>query len=374
LKAGQKNMDNDFLNRLLVLAMQIQQIPAPTMDEKKRAEFVRDLFIKERLLDVSSDPVGNVFARLAGRGTGRPLIISAHLDTVFPRNTSLHSTREADRIYGPGIGDNSLGVASLFGLSWLLRERDVDLLGDIWFVANVGEEGLGDLCGMKAVVERFGSNVEAYLVLEGTALGHVYYRAIGVRRYRVTVRTVGGHSWSDYGQPSAVHELAHLVTQITSLPVPANPRTTLNVGVINGGTGINVVASEARLELDLRSETMETLSNLVRRVEDVIHSAKQDGVTVEMEVIGERPAGEIAVDHPLVRLADECLSAQGLNATFTSGSTDANAPLSLGYPALVLGISTGGGAHTVHEFIDTRPVDKGMEQLVSFVSRVWLVT
>ncbi len=364
-------MDNDYLNRLLVLAIQIQQIPAPTMDEKDRAEFIRGLFIKEGLLDVSSDFTGNVYGRLAGKGTGQPLIISAHLDTVFPRNTSLHATREEGRIYGPGIGDNSLGIAALFGLLWLLHEREVNLSGDVWFVANVGEEGLGDLRGMKAVVERFRSNVHAYLILEGTALGHVYHRAIGVRRYRVTVLTVGGHSWSDYGRPSAVHELAHLVTQITALSVPANPRTTLNVGLISGGTGINVLASEAKLELDLRSERMEALSNLVQQVEEKIRSANQEGVTVEMDIIGERPAGEIAVDHPLVRLADDCLSAQGLKATFTSGSTDANVPLSMGYPALVLGITTGGGAHTVHEYIDTKPVDKGMEQLESFVSRVW---
>ncbi len=366
-------MDNDYLNRLLVLAIQIQQIPAPTNDENQRTKFVRELFVKEGLLDVSTDVVGNVFGRLAGKGTGKPLIISAHLDTVFPRQTSLHATREEARIYGPGIGDNSLGVAALFGLLWLLRERDVYPEGDIWYVANVGEEGLGDLRGMKSVVQRFGSKVHTYLILEGTALGHIYHRAIGVRRYRVTVMTVGGHSWSDYGQPSAVHELAHLVTQITALPVPANPRTTLNVGLITGGTGINVLASEAKLELDLRSETMEALSNLIQRVEEKIKSANREGVTVEMDVIGERPAGEIPVDHPLVRLADECLTAQGLKASFTSGSTDANIPLSLGYPALVLGITTGGGAHTVHEYIDTKPIEKGMEQLASFVSKVWEV-
>lgn len=364
-------MDNDFLNRLLVLAHQIQQIPAPTLDEIQRAEFVHKLFQGEGLLDVSTDNIGDVFGRLPGIGADRPLIITAHLDTVFPRSTSLYSTREEGRIYGPGIGDNSLGVAALFGLSWLLRERGVELPGDIWFVANVGEEGLGDLCGMKKVVERFGSDTRAYLVLEGTALGHIYHRAVGVRRYRVTVMTLGGHSWSDYGHPSAVHELAHLVTEITSIPVPANPRTTINVGLITGGTGINVLASEAKLELDLRSEATGALTSLVQRVEEIIRAANHEGVTVEMDVIGERPGGEIALEHPLVRLADECLTGQGFRTVFTSGSTDANIPLSLGYPALVLGITTGGGAHTVHEYIDIKPVEKGMEQLVGFVSRVW---
>ena len=364
-------MNNPYVKRLLDLAIQIQQVPAPTLDEEKRSDYVHGLFLSEGLQDVSTDAINNVFGRLAGRGKKQPLIVSAHLDTVFPRNTSLHFTREEDRIYGPGIGDNSLGVAALFGLVWLLRERKISLQGDIWFAANVSEEGLGDLRGMKAVVERFGSNIQAYLVLEGTAFGHVYHRAIGVRRFRITVTTAGGHSWSDYGQPSAVHELAQIVTQITALSLPTHPRTTLNVGLINGGTGVNVLASGAGLELDLRSETPEALNDLVQRVEEKINSANREGVTVETEVIGHRPAGEIGVDHPFVRLADECLSMQGVRAEFTSGSTDANIPLSLGYPALVLGITSGGGTHTVHEYIDTAPVEKGMEQLVSFVSRVW---
>jgi acetylornithine deacetylase/succinyl-diaminopimelate desuccinylase-like protein len=286
-------------------------------------------------------------------------------------NISLHVTREEDRIYGPGIGDNSLGVAALFGLLWVLRERKEKPAGDIWLVANVGEEGLGDLRGMKAVTDRFGADVLAYLVLEGAALGHVYHRAVGVRRYRVSARTAGGHSWSDYGQPSAVHELARLVTQITALPVPTHPRTTLNVGLISGGTGVNVLASEATLELDLRSESVDTLNELIGQVEQKITSANRDGVTIAMETIGQRPAGEIALNHPLVKLAGECISEKGLNPVFTSGSTDANVPLSLDYPAVVLGITTGGSAHTVHEYIDVAPVKSGMEQLTEFVSRVW---
>lgn len=363
----------DFIEHLLDLAVQIQQIPAPTFDENQRAEFVRGLFVKEKLSDVSIDSLNNVYGRwIADGGRGKPLIISAHLDTVFSRNTSLHCTREEDRVYGPGIGDNSLGVAAFFGLLWMLRERKVNLDGDIWFVANVCEEGLGDLRGMKGVTDRFGADVQAYLVLEGTAFGHVYHRAVGVRRYRVTTQTVGGHSWSDYGQPSAVHELARLVTQITALPVPTQPRTTLNVGLISGGTGVNVLASEATLELDLRSEGMEALNLLIAQVEEKINAANQNGVTVQMDVIGQRPAGEISVDHSLVKLAEQCLTAQGIKAVLTSGSTDANIPLSRGFPAIVLGITTGGGAHTVHEYINVEPVASGMEQLAEFVSRVWV--
>jgi tripeptide aminopeptidase len=360
---------NNTIERLLELTIQIQQTPAPTFHERTRAELVRALFLKEQLGDVATDEADNVYARLPGQGKSLPLILTAHLDTVFPLGTNLEYRRDEDMIHGPGIGDNSLGVAALFGLLWNLRERKTTLPGDIWLVANTGEEGLGNLRGMKAVVDRFGPQVKAYLVIEGTALGHVYHRAVAVRRYRVTVRGPGGHSWSDYGQPSAIHELARIVTQMTSLPVPMNPRSSLNVGMISGGTGVNVLAPEAGLELDVRSESAEALAGLVERVEKIIRSAAGDGITATMETIGQRPAGQIADDHPLVKLAQQCLAEQGLTATFTSGSTDANIPLSRGYPALVLGVTTGGGAHTVREYIDIPPIQKGVQQLAEFVTR-----
>ncbi len=362
---------NIDVDKLLELAIQIQQIPAPTFDEKRRAAFVQQAFSREGLQDVTTDDVGNVYARLPGQGAAPPLIVSAHLDTVFPVSTALTCARDGDRLNGPGIGDNSLGVAALFGLAWALRADSAALPGDIWLAANVGEEGLGNLRGIFAVVERFGADVTGYLVIEGTALAHIYHRAIAVERYRVTVRTAGGHSWSDYGQPSAIHELARIVTQMTSLPLPASPRSSLNVGLISGGTGVNVLAPEARLELDVRSESPEALDALSRRVREIVDSANREGVSSTMEQIGKRPAGQISADHPLVQLAEQCLAGQGLKATFTSGSTDANIPLSRGYPSLVLGVTTGGGAHTVQEYVDIQPIEKGMAQLVCFVERVF---
>ena len=363
------------IQRIIELAIQIQQIPAPTFNESRRAEFVRDLFTSEGLSEVSMDEVGNVYGLLSNV-TGRKsdvklLIISAHTDTVFPLDMDLSVRREEGKVYGIGIGDNSLGVAGLVELIWMIRERNIRLNGDVWFVANVCEEGLGDLRGMKAVVERFGSDVHAYLVLEGMALGHIYHRAVGVKRYRVTAKTRGGHSWSDYGQPSAIHELSKLVVQLTSMELPKEPRTTMNVGKISGGTSINVIAPEAWLELDLRSEGQEALAKLVADAEKLIHEANKPGLTIEAEVIGQRRAGELNANHPLIKLAEECLREQGLDAILTTGSTDANIPLSKNFPALVLGISTGGGAHTKDEFINTAPVEKGMEQLVKFVSKVW---
>ncbi|HMV28051.1 MAG TPA: M20/M25/M40 family metallo-hydrolase [Anaerolineales bacterium] len=354
--------------KVLDLAIQIQQIASPTFAEGPRGEFIRDLFIQEKLDDVSMDSLGNVYARLPGKQKkARALIVSAHLDTVFPAGTKLQIKEEAGKVFGPGIGDNSIGVAALFGILWGIRERKIELKHDVWFVANVGEEGLGDLRGMRGVVERFGNDELGYLVLEGLALGHVYHRAIGVRRYRITAKTRGGHSWSDYGQPSAVHELAAMVTQLTQVRLPREPRTTMNVGTIHGGTGVNVLAAEAKCELDLRSEDPVVLAKIVSQVEDIILHWNHEGVKIQAEIIGERPAGQVASDHPLVKLAVESLNAQGMEAILTTGSTDANVPLSKGIPALVMGITTGGGAHTMGEYIDTEPIERGMESLIRFV-------
>lgn len=370
----------DHSQRLIDLAVEIQQVAAPTFHEQQRAEFVRRLFEREGLSDVSIDAVGNVYGRFQVSGLqAKPLIISAHLDTVFPFEMDLTVKRDADKVHGIGIGDNSLGVAALLGLVWSLRERlpshptplrQGEGKRDIWLVANTCEEGLGDLRGMKAVVERFGGDVTAYLVLEGMALGHIYHRAVGVKRYKLSVRTKGGHSWSDYGLPSAIHELSKLVVELTTLALPKEPRTTMNVGRIGGGTSINVIAPEAWLELDLRSEGQAALEKLIASVEKVIRAANKPGVSVEAEVIGQRPAGELSLAHPLVRLAEESIRAVGLEPMLTTGSTDANIPLSKGFPALVLGVTTGGNAHTKAEFVNTEPVGRGLEQLARFVERV----
>lgn len=363
-------MRDETASRVIELAVAIQQIPAPTFEEARRAEFVRALFQQEALQDVSQDAVGNVYARLSGQGTARPLVVSAHLDTVFPRDTKLEVRREAGRIYAPGLGDNALGVAALFGLVWQLRARGTSLPGDVWLVANVCEEGLGDLRGMRAVVERFGADVMAYLVIEGLSLGFIQHCGLGVRRYRIEAYTRGGHSWSDYGQPSAIHELAGLVTRLTAIPLPEQPRTTLNVGRIGGGASVNVIAADAWLELDLRSESSPALESLAGQVETLVEAANKPGVRLEARVIGQRPPGELSPAHPLVRLAQDCLQQQGLEPKLTIGSTDANIPLSRGLPALVLGVTHGGGAHTLEEFIETKTVTKGLEQLVEFVTRV----
>ena len=358
------------IESLLDLALQIQQIPAPTFNEVRRAEFIQTRFQAEGLTDVQTDHAGNALARLPGNPSNHPLIVSAHLDTVFPLETDLSSRRSGDRITAPGIGDNSLGVAALFGILWQLREVQASLPWDIWFAANVCEEGLGDLRGMRALVERFGGNVKGYLVLEGMAFGHVYNRGTGVRRYKITAHTAGGHSWSDYGKPSAIHELSGLVTRLAEIKLPASPRTTLNVGMISGGTSINTIAPEAQLELDLRSEDESVLQGLVRQTEELVARMKKPGVGWETQAIGNRPAGFISADHPLIQTALSSLTQLGVEPALTIGSTDANIPFSKGYPAVVLGVTTGGGAHTSREYIDIPPIEKGLTHLVDVVTRL----
>lgn len=364
------NNEADIASRVVELAVEIQQIPAPTFEEGERADFVRAQFTQAGLSDVEIDATGNVYGRWRGGGAA-PLVVSAHLDTVFPRETDLLVRRDAKRVFAPGIGDNSIGVAALLGLAWSLRAREASLRGDIWFVANTCEEGLGDLRGMKAVVDRFGANVTGYLVLEGAALGHIYHRGVGVHRYKISARVAGGHAWSDYGQPSAIHELASLTSKIAALELPKSPRTTLNVGKILGGTSVNTIAGDASIELDMRSESPAALAELVSAVDALIVAANRPEVRVDAMTIGARPAGEVSANHSFVKLAADCTRAQGLDMSLVGGSTDANVPLSRGIPAVVMGVTRGGGAHTVNEFVETDFVERGMAALSGFVERAF---
>jgi acetylornithine deacetylase/succinyl-diaminopimelate desuccinylase-like protein len=293
------------------------------------------------------------------------------MDTVHPLDTPLTVHRLPDRITGPGIGDNALALAALIGLARSLRMKSVKLPGDLWLVANVAEEGLGDLRGMQAVVDRFEGRPLAYLVIEGMGLGTILNRGLGVERYRITTQTHGGHSWVDYGQPSAIHELCGIVSRLAALQLPRSPCTSLNVGVIHGGTSVNTIAARAWLELDLRSEDGATLASLVDRVQAITSQAERPGVRVDLERIGKRHAGHLEDDHPLVRLASNVLAGLGIEARLDIASTDANQPLSRGYPAICIGITNGNNAHTKEEYILTRPVGPGLLLLHELATRAW---
>jgi tripeptide aminopeptidase len=361
--------------RILDLAVQFQQIPAATFYEYQRAIFLRNYLLDIGASETQMDDIGNVYSRIEGKGINPPIVVSAHLDTVFPLGTDLTNRRTVDKIYGPGIGDNSMGLAGLCGLYWAFNQSTIksDLGSDIWLVANVGEEGLGNLKGMKAVVDRFGSKPLAYIVLEGMALGQIYHRGLGVKRYRITIQTTGGHAWVDFGRPSSIHKLAELVVKFNAIPLPIESRTSLNVGMITGGTSINTIASEASCELDLRSESSQeliTLSDWVLRLVEEANTKSTQPIKAQAEVIGERPAGEIPKNHPLVILGVDCYVAQKLQVKLNIGSTDANEPLSRGLPAICVGLTSGGGSHSMGEYIETKPVSLGVGILVDIIRAV----
>lgn len=351
---------------LIELAIAIQQIPAPTFAERERANFVQAHLMRLGLVDITQDELGNVFARYPGQSPAAPpVIVTAHGDTVFPAETDLSIRREGALIYGPGISDNSAGVAGVLQLAALLLRFGLRPQADIWWVINVREEGLGDLDGMRAVTRRF-PQAGAFIVVEGGAYGCILHEGIGVRRYRLEVKTAGGHSWSDFGRTSAIHVLGQLIAGISQLPVPTEPRTTYNVGVIEGGTSINTIAASARLLLDLRSYEPAELGRLIQAVEDIVAETRaRSAAAISLTPIGDRPAGRLTREAPLVQWADAALRAVHTgDIAYLAGSTDANIPLNRGLPAVCIGLARGHHAHRLDEFLDVSDLPRGMQQFL----------
>jgi tripeptide aminopeptidase len=343
------------------LAARICAVPAPTGSERLRAEFVATLF-RERGYTPDIDAVGNVYARRGKRGKGPVLLLLAHTDTVFPLATPLIIRREGDILCGPGIGDNSVHVAALLGVLEMLdsmeKETDVDLVA----VADVGEEGLGNLRGARAAVERYAGDVGAVIALDGN-LGRVINGAVGSKRWRITVRGPGGHSFASFGLPSAIHGLARIIAALADIEVPHEPRTTFNIGIIEGGTSINTIAPTASALLDMRSTDGAMLDRLAELVRDIVQHRAGEGLQTEIEVLGERPAGSRSLTDPLVLLAAQTLLWLGIEPKYVVASTDANVPISLNIPAICVGVTYVERAHTLAEHIIVPPIGDGLAQL-----------
>ncbi|MCU0495209.1 MAG: M20/M25/M40 family metallo-hydrolase, partial [Chloroflexaceae bacterium] len=364
IQAALRSLDN--YHPILETAIAIQQIPAPTFDEGRRGAYVQQRMAQLGLCDVSTDEIGNVYGRRPGQNGGKAVLVSAHLDTVFPHGTDLSLRHEGDRVYGPGLGDNSTGLAGLLHLAQACQAHNLPHAGDVWFVANVGEEGLGDLRGIRATIDRLQPLLGAAIAIEGCDFATLHHQAIGVRRYKVEVRAPGGHSWGDFGNPSAIHVLSLLAARIAQLEVPATPRTTFNIGMINGGTSVNTIAQQASLLLDMRSVELASLNQLIGQVDALINevSRAHRGVRVHVTTVGDRPAGAIPRDHPLVRAATESFRAVGARVNYQQGSTDANIPLSRGLPAVCIGLTDGGNAHRSDEFIQPANLGRGVQALL----------
>ena len=406
------------LEQLIDLCVTVQQIPAPTGAETERAVWIESRMRAIGLADVARDRLGNVYGRVRGpRAQDQPaLLVSAHTDTVFPSETDLRLRRlDNGLIRGPGIGDNSTGVAGLLTLAETLTQLAPPPV-DIWLVANSMEEGVGDLRGMRRVVDRLAADtvdiaetagtaetsrnagqarnagparngrcaLGAVIVLEGMGLGRIVHQALGVRRYRTSAAAPGGHSWGDFGAASAVHGLVSLAEEMARLQVPQTPRTSFNIGRIGGGTSINTIAQQAWMELDLRSESPETLAWLDGQIGKIVerhaqaHRAHGDGLTLQHEQIGNRPPGGLPFQHPLVQAASTILQELGVKERSDAriSSTDANVPLSRNIPAVCVGLTDGGDAHRLSEWIDPLPLVKGMQQLLylTWWSAAWLTS
>lgn len=344
------------------LASRICEVPAPTGAEERRAELVASI-LRERGYDVDTDDVHNVYARRGTRG-GPSLMLAAHTDTVFPAGTDVRVWREGETLHGAGIGDNSLGVAAMIAALSALDDQELETDADILAVATVGEEGLGNLRGIRAAVERHRAELGGVIAVEGHNLGRVTHVAVGSIRWRITVRGPGGHSWGAFGKPSAVHGLGRIITGIADLRVPAEPKTTFNVGVIEGGTSVNTIAPSASALLDMRSVDRGALEELATRARGVVERAAGDGLTVAIDVLGERPAGALPANAPLVATAGSVLRALGIQPVFDASSTDANIPISLGVPAICIGITHGSFGHTVEERVELPPIATGLAQLL----------
>ena len=341
-------------DRLLELLVEITEVPAPTFAEQARADLVADR-LEAAGLDVRRDAAGNVLAELSG--TGPTVAVAAHLDTVFPADADVTVRRDADRWSAPGIGDNSASLAVL--VHWVERQaRGDDARPRTLIAATVGEEGLGDLRGARRVVAEH--ELDGFVALDGH-LGTVVDRAVGSKRFELRVHAAGGHSWGDFPSPSAVHALGDLIAAFNRLPVPPDPRSSYNVGQTRGGRSINAIAEDAWCNLDLRSLDPGVLDRLEREARTRIRRvARAHDVTIEVEQVGDRPAATVPND-ALVAAAQDALHAVGVPCRRVASSTDANAALAAGVPAIAFGVYEGGDAHRESEWLDPSSLRVGYE-------------
>ncbi len=338
--------------------VRISETPAPPFQEGARASLLRAGFTDAGLRNVRVDRVGNVLGLLGGRPGLEPVVLSAHLDTVFPAGTDHRVRKENGRLVGPGITDDSRGLAALLATARSLVHGAVRPRHPILFAATVGEEGPGNLRGVKHLFGPDGAarGCHGFISLDGAGLTHVVTRGIGSTRLRFGMVGPGGHSWGDWGQPNPLHALARGVARAVELPLPVTPRTTLTVARWGGGHAINAIPGNGWVEMDLRSEDEATLAKVEGEVRRCIRNAVEEGgrtagLELRVEEIGRRPAGATDPEHPLVQAAVAASRHMGVQPRFVSSSTDANVPMAEGVPALTMGAGGHGGrAHTVHEW------------------------
>jgi tripeptide aminopeptidase len=353
----------------------LTEIPAPTFLESERAAAVKVL-LSAVGLEVTTDKTGNVIGLLRGSSDKEVVVLSAHLDTVFPPETDVKVRREKSRMTAPGISDNGAGLAALVAVARAIHEARIQTQRGILFVANVGEEGEGNLRGMRAAVDAYRDRLKAVIVLDGSSMDHVTTKALASRRVEVVITGPGGHSWSDFGVPNPINALVRGSVRFISTRIPSTPRTTFNLGQIEGGTSVNSIPHEARLKVDLRSEKEEELTRLESALRECVAAGVRDELETsrdrskgklewKLDSLGERPGGELAANSALLaalRAADEFV---GNQSRVERASTDANIPLSLGIEAIAIGAGgSGGGAHSLQEWYESDGREAGLKRVL----------
>ncbi|CAG0998180.1 Succinyl-diaminopimelate desuccinylase [Gammaproteobacteria bacterium] len=340
----------------------ICEIPAPPFKEERRAAEMKRRFEALGLRNVRIDSIGNVIAERPGTSNGPVVILAAHLDTVFPEETDVRVQRQGTLLKGPGIGDDCRGLAVLLAVAKAMGAENVTTAGAIYFVANVGEEGPGDLRGVKHLFAKPPAKIDYFISVDGTGLG-LTSRAVGSNRYKVSFKGPGGHSYGAFGMPSPIHALGRAIAKISAIQVPRTPKTTFNVGIVEGGTSVNTISPLGAMDVDLRSESPDALATLDAAFRKAVDEALADEnarwpqsrvkVTVDVQSTGVRPAAAPPDTSRIVRTAQAAARALGGEAPGSASSTDANWPMSLGVEAITLdGGGEGRGAHSVTESYD----------------------
>ncbi len=346
--------------------LDLLQTPAPPFKEAARATRLMAR-LSEGGLSPWQDAAGNVIVRWGAAGPGA-IALLAHLDTALdlPENPL---RREGGRLYGHGSADDGSGLAVLWKLAELTAHSGRSPSRPVYFVANVGEEGLGDLRGARAFVQDHLGELAGVVALDGR-LGDIVHEGIASRRLEASFETPGGHSWSDFGSPSAIHLIAGAVAQLDSLRLPKAPRTTLNVGVIAGGTAVNAIARRATCLIDLRSEDPDQLHRLERQVREIFDAAVRPPAECSLRTVGDRPGGKLPRSHPLVTAAAAALMDAGEKASYATGSTDANAALGAGVPGICCGVGRGALAHTPQEWLEEASLVPGLQFAAALLHRL----
>jgi len=365
-------------DRVVDTQVVLSEIPAPTGAEQARGECVAARFRALGLEDVRTDDVGNVIGARRGTGDGAPVLVCAHLDTVFPEGTPVGVARDGIQLAGPGIVDNSRGLAAMLALAETIDGARVRTQRPVIFAATVGEEGIGDLRGVKHLFARLDAAPVACIALDGAGDDRIVHRALGARRFHVAFHGCGGHSWSAFGTPNPVHAAGATIAKLATLPLPHAPRTTLSVSRVGGGISVNAIPTDAWLEVDVRSSSADALAMCARDVDLAVRAAVREEnarrssgmppLDYAISTIGDRPCGEMPPDHPLVRAAADATRAIGRSPELATASTDANVPISLGVPAIAIGAGgRGGGVHTASEWYDNTDGTLGVARALTVV-------